>query len=376
MVANRGQRYFYLPLSGIVTAYVDVRAMRIGITADLHLTARKDHPERYHSLENIFSQLETEGSQTLIVAGDLFDKDFRNYSEFEKLLKKHTQVQMHIIPGNHDPNISEKAIVAPNVHVYSEPASVDLGSVTFVFIPYREETNMGDEIAALKERIEGREWILVGHGDYYGGVREQNPLEPGTYMPLSRENIEAFGPRKVFLGHIHKYCDQGKVCYPGSPCGLDITETGKRRFLLYDTEADTVKLLSVSTDIIYFDETFLVVPLEDEVQRLQLEIEKRIESWNVEPSEQTKVVVRVRAIGYATDRQAVASVLKREFSRFKFYNGEEPSVEDLSVSTDRQLSAIAERATQLIDKLDWNFGGSEPDSQAVKLAALKLIYGE
>ena len=350
--------------------------MRIGITADLHLTAREDHPERYNSLENILTLLETEGSQTLLIAGDLFDKDFRNYSEFERFLKRYPQIQMHIIPGNHDANISERAIVAPNLHIYTMPTAVELGSVTFVLIPYREETNMGDEIAALAESIRDREWVLVGHGDYYGGIRERNPLEPGTYMPLSRENVEVFRPRKVFLGHIHKYCDQGKVCYPGSPCGLDITETGKRRFLLYDTEDSSVKSLWVSTDIIYFEETFVVVPSEDEVPRLQEEIRKRIEFWNLEPSEQTKAVVRVRAIGYATDRQAIFSVLKKGLGRFKFYNDEEPSIEQLSVSIDRQLNAIAERTMQLIDELDWDFGGDQPEKQAVKLAALNLIYGQ
>jgi exonuclease SbcD len=283
---------------------------------------------------------------------------------------------MHIIPGNHDANISERAVVAPNIHIYSMPTAVELGSITFVFVPYKEETNMGDEIAALAESIRDKEWVLVGHGDYYGGVRERNPLEPGTYMPLSRENVEVFKPRKVFLGHIHKYSDQDNVCYPGSPCGLDITETGKRRFLLYNTEDGSVKSLGVSADIIYFDETFVVVPLEDEVPRLQQEIKRRIESWNLEPSEQEKVVVRVRAIGYATDRKAILSVLKDEFSKFKFYSSEEPSIEHLSVSTDRQLNTIAERTMQLIDELDWNFGGDEPDKQTVKLAALNLIYCE
>jgi exonuclease SbcD len=355
---------------------VGVRAMRIGITADLHLTAREDHPERYNSLENILSRLGTEGSQTLVIAGDLFDKDFRNYSEFERLIKNFPQIQIHIIPGNHDANISERGIVAPNIHIYTMPKAVELGSITFVFVPYKVETNMGDVIAALAESIRDKEWVLVGHGDYYGGVRERNPLEPGTYMPLSRENVELFRPRRVFLGHIHKYCDQDNVCYPGSPCGLDITETGKRRFLLYDTNDGSVKSLWISTDIIYFNETFIVVPLDDEVPLLQEEIRKRIESWNLDPSEKTKAVVRARTIGYATDRQAIFSALKEGFAKFKLFNNQEPSIEQLSISTDRQLNTIAECTIKLIDELDWDFGGEEPERQAVKLAALKLIYGE
>lgn len=352
-----------------------VKAMQIGITADLHLAAREDHPERYNALEHILTLLKTECCQTLLIAGDLFDKDFRNYSEFEGLLKKYPQIQIHVIPGNHDANISEKAIVAPNLHIYNIPTATEIGSSTFIFIPYKEKTNMGDEITALAGSIQDREWVLVGHGDYFGGVRERNLLEYGTYMPLSRENVEVFRPRRVFLGHIHKYCDQDNVCYPGSPCSLDITETGKRRFLLYDTADGSVKSLWISTDIIYFDETFVVVPLEDEVPLLQEEIRKRIESWNLESSEKTKAVVRARTIGYATDRQAIFNALKEGFAKFKLFNDQEPSIEQLSISPDRQLNAIAARTVKLIDELDWDFGGEEPERQAVKLAALKLIYG-
>jgi len=374
MASKRPRSFSFI--SSVVTAYVGVRAMRIGITADLHLTAREDHPERYNSLENILTLLKTEGSQTLLIAGDLFDKDLHNYSELERLLKKYPQIQMHIIPGNHDANISEKAIVAPNLRIYTTPTATEFGSTTFLFVPYKEKTNMGDEIAALAGSIRDTEWVLVGHGDYYGGVRERNPLEPGTYMPLSRENVEVFRPRRVFLGHIHKYCDQDNVCYPGSPCGLDITETGKRKFLIYDTDDGSIKPLEVTTDIIYFDETFLVLPLDDEVPRLQEEIRKRIESWRLEPSEQTKAVVRARAIGYATDRQAIFNALKEGFAKLKLYNDQEPSIEHLSITTDRQLNAIAERTMQLIDELGWDFGNDGPEKQAVKLAALSLIYGE
>ena len=349
--------------------------MRIGITADLHLTAREEHPERYNSLENILSQLETQGSRTLLIAGDLFDKDFHNYSEFERLCKKYPQIQIHIIPGNHDPNISTKSIVAPNIHIYTSPTAVEFGSTTFFFIPYKEKTKMGEQIAASVGSIRDKEWVLVSHGDYYGGVKERNPLEPGTYMPLSKENVDIFKPRAVFLGHIHKPHNRDNIYYPGSPCGLDITETGKRKFLIYATDNNSVDWVGVSNDIIYFDETFVIVPSEDEVPILQNEVRKRIKSWNLEPAEETKVVVRVQAIGYATDRSAILSVLKEGFNKFRYYD-EEPSIEDLSVNPDQQLKTVAERTMKLIDKLDWNFGGDEPEKEDIKLAVLNLIYGD
>ena len=174
--------------------------MKIAITADLHLAIKEDYPERYNALENILGQIENENIESLLIVGDLFDRDFHSYAGFESLCKKHPQIQIHIIPGNHDAGISGESIVGPNIHIYTAPTSVVLGSTTFLFVPYKEKTKMGEQIASLEQEIRGKDWILVGHGDYYGGTKELNPLEPGTYMPLSRENVLTFNPRAVFLG--------------------------------------------------------------------------------------------------------------------------------------------------------------------------------
>jgi len=204
--------------------------MKIAVTADLHLRKREDHPERYNALENIIEQTEAENIKTLIIAGDLFDKDSRNYSDFENLCKKHKSVQLHIIPGNHDPDISGKSIVGDNIHIYSTPTIKEAGSTRFLFIPYEAKSNMGEKIAEWKKEIQEKQWVLFAHGDYYGGVRQLNPLEPGIYMPLSRKDLEMFKPQVVFLGHIHKRLTLQNVHYAGSPCAMDISETGKRKF--------------------------------------------------------------------------------------------------------------------------------------------------
>ena len=53
--------------------------MKIAVTANVHLGIRDDHPERYNALGNILNQIEAENIKTLLIAGDLFDKGFRNY---------------------------------------------------------------------------------------------------------------------------------------------------------------------------------------------------------------------------------------------------------------------------------------------------------
>ncbi len=236
---------------------------------------------------------------------------------------------------------------------------------------------MGDGIARLEHEIDGKRWVLVGHGDFYGGVKEPNPLEPGTYMPLSRNDLERFNPRTVFLGHIHKpHRPFAGVTYVGSPCGLDISETGPRRFVVYDTTDDSIEDRVIKTDVLYFTESFLVLPRDDEVPRLRQEIASRIEAWDIELSDHTKVQLRVEARGYAKHRSAVLQALESGFESFAYFKDERPAIENLSVSSHDQLESISERAMELIEKLDWPFGGDEPTREQVEIAALSVIYGD
>jgi DNA repair exonuclease SbcCD nuclease subunit len=353
--------------------------MKIAVTADAHLSTRDAHPERYRALEDVFKRTDEAGIEHLIIAGDLFNEDSQNYSEFESICRDHPTVEVHIIPGNHDPDISKKSITGKNVHIYTEPQILEIDSLTFLFVPYEKNAKMGEKIAQLEDAIDGKEWVLVGHGNFYGGVKERNPLEPGTYMPLSRKDLGRFKPRKVFLGHIHKpHSPHDHVHYVGSPCGQDISETGHRRFLVYDTtkgNKGNIEYIAVETDVLYFTETFLVLPREDEVPLLKQEIVKRIESWNIDASDHSKVQVRVEANGYAKDRSAVREALERGFADFAYYKDQPPTIDDLSISSDDQLEAISERTMNLIEKLNWPFGGDGPTRDEVELAALSVIYG-
>ena len=83
--------------------------MQVAVTADLHLTQRKKHPERFHALEDILDQCIAGGIRHLIIAGDLFDAESQNYSEFGDLVKKaeYKGIRLLIIPGNHDSGFQE-----------------------------------------------------------------------------------------------------------------------------------------------------------------------------------------------------------------------------------------------------------------------------
>jgi exonuclease SbcD len=350
--------------------------MKIALTADAHLTTRAKNPERYNALENIFEQSVARNVEHFIIAGDLFDQETGNYSEFESLCGAYSNLQFHIIPGNHDPGISSKNVTGQNIHIYTRPTFQEIDFTRFLLVPYEEEKSMGEAIAPIRHMIGGEPWILVGHGDFYGGVTHPNPLEPGTYMPLSRSDLERLEPRTVFLGHIHVPHDPvSNVHYVGSPSGLDITETGRRSFLCYDTSNGTSERVGVETDVLYFQETFFVIPSEGELETLKRQVTARIDGWDIEVADYPKVQVRVGVRGYTKDRTALLQTLEEGFSDFSYYEDQGPNMADLSFSDDDQLEVIANRTLELIDELDWAWGdGGEPEQEQAKLAALSVIY--
>ena len=352
--------------------------MKIAVTADVHLTRRDDQPARFNALANIFESLAVLEIDQLVIAGDLFNKDIQNYSEFETLCKEHPEVTVHIIPGNHDPSLEQKRFATDKIQAYSKPTPVPFGETTFLFIPYQLGTSMGEAIATEASSLEAGKWVLVGHGDYCRGIRQTDADEPGTYMPLFRSDIDRFRPRTVLLGHIHIRSSKDNVYYPGSPCGLDISEVGPRHFLLYDTETAEISPHRIQTDVLFFKESFMIVPREDELDCLVTEIQRRIEAWGLEESELKRVQLRVAARGFCRNKQAISNLLEESFGSFTHYKNAPPDVGDLSASTHEELVSIANRVEQEIDELDWQVGleDDKPDRDEIMNQALRVIYGD
>jgi exonuclease SbcD len=352
--------------------------MKIAITADLHLTSRDDHPERYNALRNILDQILEEKVGCLIITGDLFDTSLKNYSDFEELCTQevYKRLQIYIIPGNHDADLDDSSIVAENVHVLSQPTILELDpeGPCFFMVPYAEGKTMGEFLEAEVVSLHTRPWILIGHGDWSQGLREQNPYEPGVYMPLTTKDIHRYQPKRVFLGHIHAPMDQDRVHYVGSPCGLDISECGKRRYLIYDTESDDVEVNFVDTDVLFFDESFVMLPVEDEKAYIKNAIKQRIQSWDLTKAEKRKVRVRVRVRGFCTDRKKLVSWIKTSFRYYTSYKNEPPDVSEVSIGGGEDLHHIAKQVQDRIEQLIWREGNDEPTAEDILLAALNVIY--
>ena len=352
--------------------------MKIAFTADNHLTTQSRNPERFQVLANILQQCGENQVKLLIIAGDLFDHSLPNYSEFEALYKKYRPPDLTtaIIPGNHDKDLNPGAIAGDGLLVYSESVLQPLNdSRKILFLPYQGNQTMGMAIAPYADDLIDQRWILVGHGDWTSGINTPDPYEKGTYMPLTRMDLKNYQPEMVFLGHIHLPQDGKEVSYPGSPCPLNISETGLRRFLILDTDRGETTSHIVNSPLIYFDERFVILPVENDLEYLEKNIKTRIQNWDLPPGWEDRVQVRVEIAGSAiSERQKILDSVKQGFKSFSFFQGNDPIMDNLTHSQDKDRAEISLQVQDWIEKLEWTEDLLNPSKSQILEEALKVIY--
>lgn len=356
----------------------EVTALKIALTADNHLTTKAKNPERFQALADIYQQCGANQIQLLIIAGDLFDQSMVNYAEFEDLYKSYRPHDLTtvIIPGNHDLQLNQGAIAGDVLIVYSEPVLKPLNdSRKILFLPYQGAQTMGKAIAPFAEDLDGQRWILIGHGDWSSGINSPDPYEQGVYMPLTSMDLKNYQPEMVFLGHIHLPQDGGLVHYPGSPCPINITETGIRRFLILDTDRGEITSKPVNSQLVYFDERFVMLPMEHDLEQLITKIHERIKSWNLPSGWDKYVQVRVKVTGSAlSNRQKILDSVKRAFAPFAFYQDGDPDLSELIHNPDPERAEIANQVQAWIMEHPWDERTYHPSKEQILEEALKLIY--
>lgn len=356
--------------------------MKIAITADVHLTDQPKHEARANALRDILAKCKEMEVNALVIAGDLFDKNVSNPSIFEKIVRAEMPLpfKITIIPGNHDHRLTfEMFSTELPIRVVENPEfnNTDFGMDTML-IPYGLDRRIGSELSKFKEKLRPNRFVLFTHGDLPEQVSVKNTYEQGVYMPLYRRDLLEFSPKRVFMGHIHISTPDGNVQYPGSPSGLDITETGQRYFIVYDTQTDTSIRIPVSTDIVYFNEKITLVPGDHEDDQLAMQIRELRSVWDQLSANNAKLILRVTISGFSTNRGSIASKYKTLLAE-KFNNIEidDINTDDLSAFSDRSLSQATLSIQERIAGLNMRPTEPElmPDNDLILQASLKILFG-
>lgn len=349
--------------------------MLFAITADVHLSS--SHPERMKHFKAMVESIHEQGINQVIIAGDLFDKDYNGYNEFDNLAKEYVTKELvfHIVPGNHDIAIKKELFNAGNITVYTKPTLKEIGDRQFLFLPYTNNKSMGEVIeeAELKDELVSKQWVLISHGDFGVYSRETNGNEDG-YFPLSVLDIQKYQPHKVILGHIHKPLDE-PIYYPGSPYPVDKNEFGQRRYLVFDSESGYIKTTPLTDTPVYAIMNILVIPDGEEIEQ----VDKKIDGFLGMEQNAYKgdnlldyLNVRVNISGYTKSRESfdtnVAKLLKD-----RGIQSSEIDINKLKYSDNDALNKIASEVEKEI--MDMELDYSDDIRRASVEQAFAMIYG-
>jgi predicted phosphodiesterase len=232
-------------------------------TADLHLDSPQLNLDQYdgapvawrnptrQAFDNLVGLAISEQVQFVLIAGDLYDGDCRNFHtplHFRRKmhgLREHG-IQVFIVQGNHDAESRmQKAFsleLPDNVHMFSThragTARIDDLQVAIHGQGFATRDVQEDLSAGYPEAARG--WLNIGllHtscGSYDAHAR----YAPSTIAGLTQKGYDYWA-----LGHIHKREQlagpEPWIVYPGNPQGRHVREIGPRGCVIASVEADRI----------------------------------------------------------------------------------------------------------------------------------------
>lgn len=288
--------------------------MKIIHTGDLHLkkfykgslpleVSNKLLEDSWRALFNVFEFSNEVEADIILVAGDLFEREFFNLRDVNRFLDliKNVRAKVFIAFGNHD-YLSEDNLFL----------KVDLPENLYIF---KNELDYF-ELRDLKTRIYGISYdsfsfkrnfdeIILDDNFINIGLFHSD-LNDERYLPLNKEFLQKFN--YVALGHIHK---RGRVFdnvyYSGSLIPLSFKDEGPRGIIYLDDEKKSLEFKNFSRR---------------EFVNLKIKINKEMtfaEILNLVQEEiKEENLYRIRLIGEARQPIDLENFLRENLSAFYF----------------------------------------------------------
>lgn len=227
--------------------------------ADIHLDSPLRGLSRYEgapeqevrqaarrALENLVSIAKEESVKFVLIAGDLYDGDWKDHNTglfFAKQMSelRKDDIKVFIISGNHDAQsvISKSLVMPDNVYLFSERHAEsqyleDIGAVIHGQ-GFSSKAIKADLSAQYPSAISGFYNIGLLHTSLTGREGHDN------YAPCSVDSLLAKGFDYWALGHVHtreKVSEDVPIWFPGNIQGRHIRETGPKGCLLVTVDDD------------------------------------------------------------------------------------------------------------------------------------------
>lgn len=314
MIRNTMKR----PLSGIMSVKEGQTMFKFIHAADIHLDSPLRGLSRYESapvdsirnatrraFENLVEVAITEKVVFVLLAGDLYDGDWKDYSTGIFLnrqiarLGQH-RIQVFAVTGNHDAaNRMTRALESPpNMKILSTRSTetIRLNDLAVAIHGRSFGTQHVDENLALSFNRAEKGMFNIGllHTSLNG--REGHAV----YAPCTVNDLQSRGYQYWALGHVHQQefvSEDPWIVFPGCIQGRHIRESGSKGCVLVTVENDAVYAVeNVPLDVLRWVQRSVeitdVATISEVMERVRMAIEKELTS-----AEDRTVAMRIRLEG-------------------------------------------------------------------------------
>ncbi len=278
--------------------------MKILHAADLHIDSPLRGLARYEgaptgeirgatrkAVENLVDAAVSNAVDLVIIAGDIFDGEWKDYGTglfwVKQLARlRDEEIPVVIVAGNHDaaseitkrltlpPNVTQLASSSPQVHRFDDLDLAVIGQ------SYAKRVVTDDLAAKFPEADHGLFNIGLLHTSLDG--------RPGhaTYSPTSVDTLRGRGYQYWALGHIHQrevVSEEPWIVFPGNLQGRHIRETGPKGASLVTIERGEIESVeNLELDVVRWVNCHIEVSnantFEDVLSQVSEELETSTES--------------------------------------------------------------------------------------------------
>ncbi|NNN13513.1 MAG: DNA repair exonuclease [Acidimicrobiaceae bacterium] len=257
------------------------------------------------AVENLVSAAVSNAVDLVIIAGDIFDGDWKDYSTglfwIKQLARlRDEEIPVVIVVGNHDaaseitkrltlpPNVIQLASSAPQVHRFDHLDLAVIGQ------SYANRVVTDDLAARFPEADHGLFNIGLLHTSLDG--------RPGhaTYAPTSVDTLRGRGYQYWALGHVHQrevVLDEPWIVFPGNLQGRHIRETGLKGASLVTIEQGEIESVEhLELDVVRWVNCFIEVNDSNTFEEVLTQVSEELQTA-VESAYGRLVAARVNIIG-------------------------------------------------------------------------------
>lgn len=302
-----------------IEGYIRLNRFRFLHTADIHLDSplrglaghegaavKRIRAATREAFDNLIGQALEEDVAFVIIAGDLYDGDWRDYQTglfFARQMGRLSAggIPVFLLYGNHDAHsqITRRLVLPENVKVFStqEPETFGIAEigVTLHGQSFRQRDISDNLVPAYPEPIWGMFNIGVLHTGFGGRGGHAN------YAPCTLDDLVSKGYDYWALGHVHHAAvlhQQPHVIFPGNLQGRHIGEAGPKGAVLVTVEdGELTELLSVPADVVRWAQ--LIVRVEGCVQTIEVmdRVQKAVEDAAARDSNGRLLACRIELTG-------------------------------------------------------------------------------